>query len=945
MEDIDLKPETFLLSEDSTKEEVADYIYNELIQKEEVKNIFINEYITGDVLPLLTKEELLSLNIKLGPSKKISKFIEDNKSNFRERKINIKLYSNSSEEEIKNFMKKYLEFEGHLNNLDGKRLLQLNEEGMKKLGLKYGQRKRLIKYINHFNTLKSPAEEIKDISISKKSKEKEVSEFLKLKLNFSEECIKELGLDGETLFDLTDDEIDNIKGAGQEQKEKLKLFIKGVILKTNQKEIKEEKIKLNRESLLEEVIIFLKIKLNFSDESIEFIKEKGINGKILLDLNDKDIENLKGISNNEKLKLKIFLNDYNNRQKKYEISKPENKGISQALETKLEDNNKEQEKKEQIDIKYKEEKQNQKEIQNKNEKVTNIEYIIKKANDNKKKGDIVKNSLNIEEIINQKNNIDNNNSHIKINKQRTEKSNFKVEISDKLKFYSFKNMEVNSLENFPYNIFFFISLTDIQSKTAELSTYVDNSGIFSVIYYNYKSNLISKTVYRDNRDENYFFYLFEIPCEKPLKNISISIKKNKNDVTQYNSIIYTNNNENYFHLNNLECDKYNNFIPIDTNFILSNYLDYFCNNDVNIDENIQKCLIKSIISKISNEYGIKISSSNFFRILKYCLKFEIKTKNFENLEVIYEKIINFEYYITEEEISKIETISKKKSKIIDLIVISYLNSDSKYLFKLIKGNMSTCICRSILDLMQEGHIKIDELLSICDNNEELYLFLKFLLHKVNSRKDLEMIINFKKGLLNSLIFIRDNIEFLMTLESGFFPIKLDFPTDKDDINELFRLVNYIINEFSKKKYTIINIEEIFDNLINLYSNKNLDELCKLYNFIPFIYNNKKRINDFYNKIHTKGFDLIKNNKLTTSEIFNFILCQDAYYFSPTFCKSEYRNPEIFKYISITKKNKNDSEYLKNIDIIKKNKLYLLFSNSSSEIQKKFQKILLDQIKK
>ena len=262
--------------------------------------------------------------------------------------------------------------------------------------------------------------------------------------------------------------------------------------------------------------------------------------------------------------------------------------------------------------------------------------------------------------------------------------------------------------------------------------------------------------------------------------------------------------------------------------------------------------------------------------------------------------------------------------------------------------MSTSICKSILYLMNEGHIKLDNLLSMCDNNEELYLFLKSLLHNANSKKDLEIIVNFKKGLLNSLIFIRDNVQFLMTKEREFFPIKLDFPTDKDDINELYKLVSYIINECSEKKYNIINIEEIFDNLINLYSNKNLDELCKLYNFIPFINKNKNGdnlISDFYNKIHTKGFDLIKSNKLTTSEIFNFMLYQDAYYFQPVFSRSEYRNPEIFKYISITKKNKNDIEYLKNIDIIKKNKLYLLFSDCSYGVQTNFKRILLEQIKK
>ena len=472
-----------------------------------------------------------------------------------------------------------------------------------------------------------------------------------------------------------------------------------------------------------------------------------------------------------------------------------------------------------------------------------------------------------------------------------------------------------------------------------------NHFFFNTTYLNYKSNLISKNEYKNNKGEINIFYLFQISSEKPLKKITITIKKIKNGIPYdiNTNIINANNSEYYFQLNNLEYDSYDDFILLDINVILSEYLDYFCKK--NIGENIQKCLIKAMINKITNEKNIRIASNNFFRILKQCIKFEIETKNLENLQLRQRKMINSEYYITEEEIKKIEIISKQKSKIINLIVIVYLNSDPKYLFKLINGDIGPSICRNILDLINEGTIKAEKLLLMCNDNEEINLFQKLLLYNANNKNDFENIVNINKGLTNSLTFIKNNIDFL--IENNFFPVKLDIPTDKDDINELFILIRNIMNNCSEIKYSIINIEEIFDDLCNLYLYKDLDELCKLNIFLPFINESKKGqilINNFYKNIHTKGLNLIKNKQLTTTKIFDFILSQDVYYYKQIFSKSKYRDPEIFKYISITKNNKDDDEYLKNLDIIKNNRLYLLFSDCGYEVQKTFQKILLAQVK-
>ena len=214
------------LSELSTKEEVANYFHNSLHLNDEVKNIFLNEYISGDVLAELTAHDLNELNIRLGQRQRILAFIHKYASKFKEKKITEKITSNSSVGEIRNFFEKYLEFKGELNNLDGKGLLELTEERMKELGLRFGQRKRLIKYIRYFKELELADKEDK-VLINEKSSSEEVSKFLRLKLNFSQDSIDNLALDGESLFDLIEEDINDVTEITEKEKENLKKFIRG----------------------------------------------------------------------------------------------------------------------------------------------------------------------------------------------------------------------------------------------------------------------------------------------------------------------------------------------------------------------------------------------------------------------------------------------------------------------------------------------------------------------------------------------------------------------------------------------------------------------------------------------------------------------------------------------------------------------------------------------
>ena len=97
---------------------------------------------------------------------------------------------------------------------------------------------------------------------------------------------------------------------------------------------------------------------------------------------------------------------------------------------------------------------------------------------------------------------------------KKKKEIFGVESQKKI-FFSFENMTVSKLQTSTYNTFFFIILTDYQSNSSSLSSYVENNYLFSSIFYNYRSNLISKAVYENERGGKNIFYLFQISTETP----------------------------------------------------------------------------------------------------------------------------------------------------------------------------------------------------------------------------------------------------------------------------------------------------------------------------------------------------------------------------------------------------------------------------------------------
>ena len=85
----------------SSPEEIADFFSKTLKISEKVQQNIKKEEISGDILLSLDDKELESLELKLGPRKKVKKYLEENKSDFPEKKIDIKINKNSTEEEVK----------------------------------------------------------------------------------------------------------------------------------------------------------------------------------------------------------------------------------------------------------------------------------------------------------------------------------------------------------------------------------------------------------------------------------------------------------------------------------------------------------------------------------------------------------------------------------------------------------------------------------------------------------------------------------------------------------------------------------------------------------------------------------------------------------------------------------------------------------------------------
>ena len=999
-----------MITVESSKEDVGNYIMKNLNLKEEIKNIIIKEDISGDVLIELTDEDYKSLKIKVVQMRKIKQFVEQNKDKFGEKKFTevISIYSDSNE--VAEFFKNSLNFEGNLNNIDGKALLDLTDESIKELGLTLGQRKKLIKYISYFKTLK--IEPPKELVLTKESKAEEVVEYLKKKLKFSDEEIKslnDLGMEGgDSLLFLEETDIENC-GLSNEKKNdfknlieelkkediknepeiniteesdketihkflkmKLKISDKGIdaiinglgaedggsllILESQDidgveeltkeekdriKEFLEEKkpkveIKISNESTIEEVRIFLEKKLGFSEKGIKYIEELGVeNGENLLSLELDDINNTEELSKEEKENLTNFLKE----KKKGKEIVDENKVPQELKDNNTGEGDKPKEEGNNQDI------PNDKKV---NEKIDNI--------DNNKEQDDLKDNNNNNPVNN------NDMKDIKKNIEIIENVNHKYdgELSNNIFTYNLKDLKICPLKTDSLlNVYFILSLKEIDLNFIRIATFVDKTGFFALTstYKNFNQYIIYENEFINTKNEKIKSFIFQVPMNKPIKKLIVLISNVKMFNEKYITEIYLNEGiSNFFYLQNVDND-----VTIKSNRIFSYFFEYFFNEKNSVNEEIQKYLIKAIISRINQQRNIPLKPNLILRFLSYCKKFKLEPKNIENVELysidgIYiQENLAKNFLILSDDIDSLTLENEKeKNKLIILLLKIYaLNNGTSNLISLVESKNGNQCSKTILDLLNGKEIKFENLKF--EKEEDALLLKKNLLYAAKTKEDLNFIFKMSKGLTDCLKFIlqfsKEIYDILKknepyTRKQNYYYLKLVEPTVEDDIDILKEYLVKIFEFTKDKDYVLINIEEFFNDLKNYYLNKSLDEFCKLNALIDFLKTQKikdKILEEYYISIHNKGLNLIKKGDLKAEQIIYFMQKQDVYYYKDNFKKNNLRDPIIFKYIPITKKENDDKdEYLNNIKLIKDNRLWELY-NESGNLQSKFFNIILGQM--
>ena len=180
---------------------------------------------------------------------------------------------------------------------------------------------------------------------------------------------------------------------------------------------------------------------------------------------------------------------------------------------------------------------------------------------------------------------------------------------------------------------------------------------------------------------------------------------------------------------------------------------------------------------------------------------------------------------------------------------------------------------SILDLLINNRIKFKDL--TFKNDKEITNFQKYLLSASSKKEEVNFTIKLSKSLYENLIFIKENFKIITKIlednakifRKNNYQLSLERPDEKDDIDKIIIALSEIMILSKDKNYKILNYEEIFEDLLNAFSNRDLDQLCKSHNLIELLKNERKKkkiVENFYNKIHEIGLFLIQKKGLETS---------------------------------------------------------------------------------
>ena len=207
----------------STVDEIMNFL-KQILQNDGIVQKFKNEKIKGNELFYLTDNDydnVFKIKVKKKKLKSILDEIEKNTKNIKD--YEEKIYINSNEEQVYNFLKKELFLEDKIlekfKDINGKKLNSLKENDLIELGLKIGERRKILNYIS---SMEFKNNENNANNISKNSTTEEICSFLKNKFNVSDDILEDFrsnDINGNDFFELDLETIEEFNLTKHEKKE------------------------------------------------------------------------------------------------------------------------------------------------------------------------------------------------------------------------------------------------------------------------------------------------------------------------------------------------------------------------------------------------------------------------------------------------------------------------------------------------------------------------------------------------------------------------------------------------------------------------------------------------------------------------------------------------------------------------------------------------------
>ena len=387
-----------------------------------------------------------------------------------------------------------------------------------------------------------------------------------------------------------------------------------------------------------------------------------------------------------------------------------------------------------------------------------------------------------------------------------------------------------------YNIFFILTIKEDFYFDSKLDTYEEINEKENL---NHPHILLFNEEIKPLNEDKKRLIIFQVPLEKKIPKLWINLLLNKKEESENKEENGEENKEgeeeekeekdekkeniqqeftcqieinekldNVFYFNNLIFENSNIYLVNETkDTFFSKYFNYFNDEKIKNNKTYKKGLIQSIIDYISKyKLIIYMSSNNLFILLKLCLEYKIKIKNFDIIQLFvesdeYRHSIDKEYILDGKEIDNLylsfdkDEIEKVKKKLSSIFVKLYSNFNEYkiYLKSLIQSKNSSIYIRDIFKLLLQEEIKVDDL--NIENKKEMNNLKKSFLEDAKSKDEINFINKLSKGLIAYLEFIKDNCNLICEIleknenkkksKEINYLLDLPYPDKEDNIEKIY----------------------------------------------------------------------------------------------------------------------------------------------------------------